>query len=398
MASEDEKLAELKSAHCWALMDHFVTAEGGADLHSPWSMEHGRLKYSPDYGTLVRLLQVPLYYDATTTSRIPARAVDVWVAHELRRAGFDPDAVWPRASAPRVVPMPVLRFLQGLNANQDERALRARLEERLRTKPPTGAGAASASVLGKAYAKQVDVMMTDWSTGPEILISTKRMDRSFSNNAANRVEESYGDAKNLRQRHPLAALGFVYALNYDAFKKRDYATAIRITDLLGKLGREDDAYHSVLLLVVRQQKHTPSDGEPEPEPLSPGVAGAIPEADLATEPIDSASHVPVADEIPLPEAATGGRSKKKPLDPVIKARLQRDPMGVSESELPEVQIMHEKSPEHLGAPRFFETMIRRVLEVTPVEHHSGAREQLRRLVGDTYEELMLAKQEFESWE
>ena len=43
--------------------------------------------------------------------------------------------------------------------------------------------------------------------------STKRVDSSFGNNAANRVEESYGDAKNLRPRHPQAALGFVYSLS-----------------------------------------------------------------------------------------------------------------------------------------------------------------------------------------
>ena len=30
------------------------------------------------------------------------------------------------------------------------------------------------------------------------MVSTKRMDSSFGKNAANRVEESYGDAKNLR--------------------------------------------------------------------------------------------------------------------------------------------------------------------------------------------------------
>jgi hypothetical protein len=39
------------------------------------------------------------------------------------------------------------------------------------------------------------------------LISTKRMDSSFGKNAANRVEESYGVAKNLRlrQRWPRSA-------------------------------------------------------------------------------------------------------------------------------------------------------------------------------------------------
>ena len=80
-----------------------------------------------------------------------------------------------------------------------------------------GETGASANILGKNYVKQVDVVISAWNTGPELMISTKRMDSSFGNNAANRVEESYGDAKNLRSRHPQAALGFVYSLSSTAF-------------------------------------------------------------------------------------------------------------------------------------------------------------------------------------
>jgi hypothetical protein len=58
---------------------------------------------------------------------------------------------------------------------------------------------ASANLLGKNYTKQVDVVVSAWETGPEVLISTKRMDSSFGNNAANRIEEPYGD---LRPRRP----------------------------------------------------------------------------------------------------------------------------------------------------------------------------------------------------
>ncbi|WP_420493439.1 hypothetical protein [Rhizobium leguminosarum] len=46
----------------------------------------------------------------------------------------------------------------------------------------------SASILGKNYLKQVDVIITDWVTGPELLISTKRMDSSYGKNAPNRME------------------------------------------------------------------------------------------------------------------------------------------------------------------------------------------------------------------
>jgi hypothetical protein len=66
---------------------------------------------------------------------------------------------------------------------------------------------------------QVDVIITDWVTGPELLISTKRMDSSYEKNAPNRIEESYGDAKNLRLRHPRAALGFLFGLRSDILEK-----------------------------------------------------------------------------------------------------------------------------------------------------------------------------------
>ena len=52
-----------------------------------------------------------------------------------------------------------------------------------------------------------------------MLVSTKRMDPSYGKNAPNRIEESYGDAKNLRLRHPLAALGFVFGLRSDILEK-----------------------------------------------------------------------------------------------------------------------------------------------------------------------------------
>src|SRR5438045_1337417 len=75
------------------------------------------------------------------------------------------------------------------------------------------------------------------------------MDSSYGKNAPNRVEESYGDAKNLRLRHPLAALGFVFGLRSDILDKEP-ATADWLFDLLIKLGREDDAYHATCLILM----------------------------------------------------------------------------------------------------------------------------------------------------
>ena len=68
-------------------------------------------------------------------------------------------------------------------------------------------------------------------------------------NALNRIEESYGDAKNLRGRHPLAATGFLFVMRSTAFdSERD--TALRLMDLLGKLAKEDDAYDATGIVIV----------------------------------------------------------------------------------------------------------------------------------------------------
>lgn len=79
------------------------------------------------------------------------------------------------------------------------------------------------------------------------------MDASYANNALNRVEESYGDAKNLRFRHPLAALGFVFALISGIYDKNGNLGP-KVKKLLAKLGQEDDAYHAVMLVMPDYSK------------------------------------------------------------------------------------------------------------------------------------------------
>lgn len=184
---------DTKKAQAWRFFDPIVTEAPGRRTN-PW-VEPG--VFAPDYEVLQRLLGVPLLLDAATTSGVPALALDVWVAYELRRAGLDPDRVWPREEPPRVISKDVLDFVEG-QPNKTAKDLRERIAKGGRR----NGGAASGNILGKNYLKQVDVILSHWSTGPEVLISTKRMDSSFGNNAANRVEESYGDAKNLRLRHP----------------------------------------------------------------------------------------------------------------------------------------------------------------------------------------------------
>lgn len=325
----------------WVIFDRIVADAAPSGIHTnPWiRASDAELLYQPDFPTLQRLLGVPLYLGADTRTGVPALALDVWLSYELRRAGFDSDATWPRGTHPRILPTPVANLLKALPLKE-----RAQLNARL-TKNAAVAGvtSASANILGKNYLKQVDVIMTDWQTGPELLISTKRMDSSYGKNAANRVEESYGDAKNLRLRHPLAALGFVFGLRADILAKEP-DTAEWLIDLLGKLGREDDAYHATCLVMIEYD-----------------------------------------DSVALP-----GDSGEDPEDPLVSAGLEPSPeldeelVSVPESDvdralahLPTVTIRHDAMPDELSPARFLALMVARVLDATPVNFHTEARSRRR---------------------
>jgi hypothetical protein len=118
-----------------------------------------------------------------------------------------------------------------------------------------GVAGAEAKVLGKLYEKQIDVGMSRWETGPEILISSKRMDGAYGKNLANRAEESYGDAKNLRLRYPLSAFGFIFALRSDVLTASPRG-ARAVIDRLTKLEREQDAYDATCLLLMQYSDST----------------------------------------------------------------------------------------------------------------------------------------------
>ena len=105
-----------------------------------------------------------------------------------------------------------------------------------------------ARVLGRAYVKQVDVLIAQWSRGPELLVSTKSMVSSFRNNLPNRFEESYGDAKNLRGRYPLVSMGFLFLLRSTVVDET--GTLERVIDMLRKLQVDDDAYDATCLVLA----------------------------------------------------------------------------------------------------------------------------------------------------
>ncbi|WP_288462788.1 hypothetical protein [uncultured Pseudomonas sp.] len=322
-------------ARAWVLFDRIVHLAAPDGTHSnPWvKCLDGQLRFEPDYDTLVQLLGVPLYLKAETQSGVPALALDVWLSYELRRAGFGKDQAWPRPVHPRILPAPVAALL-----NELPRKLGDVVAERLRKAASIrDVTSSSASILGKNYLKQVDVIITDWVTGPELLISTKRMDSSYGKNAPNRIEESYGDAKNLRLRHPLAALGFVFGLRSDILEKEP-RTAAWLFDLLAKLGQEDDAYHATCLVLMDYSDDTkiPDTGEEPHE----GVPEPGPELDTEEDlPVDA------------PESE-------------IDRQLRL---------LPKVAIRTDETPEELDPGRFLSAMVTRVLSATPVNMHEEAR-------------------------
>jgi hypothetical protein len=66
---------------------------------SPWVAS----EYVPDLDLFRRLLSLPISQGDRQETGRPAKALDAWIAHELRRSGFSADAVWPRMRRPRVL-------------------------------------------------------------------------------------------------------------------------------------------------------------------------------------------------------------------------------------------------------------------------------------------------------
>lgn len=323
------------TSEAWIFFDHIVADAALGGVHSnPWIIgPNNQLCFEPDYVTLARLLGVPLHLKAGTQTGVPALALDVWLSYELRRAGFDLDQVWPRPSNPRILPAAAAALIKSLPAT-----LRGQVADRVASRSSIpNVTSSSAAILGKNYLKQVDVIITDWATGPELLVSTKRMDSSYGKNAPNRIEESYGDAKNLRLRHPLAALGFVFGLRSDILQK-EAKTAEWLFDLLVKLGQEDDAYHATCLILMEY-----------------GDDAALPESEL---------DPPAAGILePGPEPEDGGQL----------ASIPDATVGQVVASLPKVTILRDHTPADLAPSRFLAAMVNRVLNATPVNMHEEAR-------------------------
>jgi hypothetical protein len=181
--------------------DYDATLAGAPPLGNPWAPP---ATFTPDDALLASLLTIPVTSGVPITSGRFPKAIDVWVAHELRKAGFDSGAVWPRAVRPRVLPRSLSRVLQIL-----PRADRANVEARVSRITNSGLPT-EAYVLGEFKRKQVDVVMAEWDRGVELAVTTKTMSSSEANNIANRYEEYIGEIRNLRGRFPLASIGLLW--------------------------------------------------------------------------------------------------------------------------------------------------------------------------------------------
>ncbi|MCK0515673.1 hypothetical protein [Williamsia sp. DF01-3] len=217
----------------------------GDEPTDPWAHRRGESPtYTPDYRLLERLLGIPVAEGAASESGKFANGIDAWIAQEFRRAGFERDEVWPRASRPRVLPRDISVLLEKLPAP---------LREQVAARLPSIAAVApvDARVLGQAYPKQVDVVIARWDRGPELLVSTKAQLSSFGKNLPNRFEESYGDASNLRGRYPLASVGYFFVQRATIIRDEPDAFE-RTIDMVRKLRHRGDVngYTATALLLV----------------------------------------------------------------------------------------------------------------------------------------------------
>lgn len=211
----------------------------------------------PDLDLMRELLSIPIRQGDSQESGRPAKALDAWIASELRRAGFPADAVWPRVRRPRVLAEDhgeLERLVDNLgtqltlaeteNGRLQPRALRRAIKD-LADK---SLGTHDAYILGDFYAKQIDVGMSSWQRGPDLLISTKTMFSSYRKNLKNRHEEAVGEVSSLRRRHPMATMGYAFLVRQNIYDESGaYATA---RDILTRLRRAGETFDATMLLIA----------------------------------------------------------------------------------------------------------------------------------------------------
>ena len=237
VAPKDDRLAELYAAV-------------GKLKPNPWQ-RGGTYEY--DAALLRRLIQVQVdngKADNAQTGGV-AMAVDVWVACELRRAGIEGDAVWPRAEQPRVVSQSLIRAVHRFRLAKN--TAQADIQQRTIDSLVELAGTGRSTIVGGQFPKEVDVVMADHDRGLELAVSTKAMTDSYAKNISNRWEEASGDLLNIRRRFPLAAFGFAFIATDPVVNEG--ASFDRMKDMLRKLatvstGIEGSAYDCTCLILT----------------------------------------------------------------------------------------------------------------------------------------------------
>lgn len=114
--------------------------------------------------------------------------------------------------------------------------------------PKAFPGKNEAYILGRFYAKQVDVAVSAWQRVPDVLVSTKTQFSSYAKNKNNRYEEALGEAPNLRDRYPLAAMGFAFLVRNNIYGESGAFELLR--DLLLRLRKPDGPFDATMLLVA----------------------------------------------------------------------------------------------------------------------------------------------------
>ena len=211
------------------VFDGFEESIAAREPESPWvSGPEGDRLYVPDIELLDYLLAIPIGEGRAQASGRLAKAMDAWCAAELRRAGFDPDEVWPRVTRPRVLPRDVADLLAGL-----PRDLRSEMTARVlrnRKVAPT-----EAKILGRVFVKQADVLIAQWSRGAELLISTKSMLSSVCEQPPDPVRGERWRRQERAGPLPLVSLGFLYLLRSTILDESEQANWELAVDMLRKL-------------------------------------------------------------------------------------------------------------------------------------------------------------------
>jgi hypothetical protein len=223
---------------------------GSPATASPWNA--GR--FEPDYDRLGRFVSVCALdkevWESQTTGSIGA-ALDLWTADEFRRAGYEPDVVWPRAEQPRVVPNEVTRALSRLPAGRMRAPDGSWIDMVfVRQQVLNSAGSSSATLLGEFMPKKVDVLIAGWDRGVELMVSTKSMVDSYANNLTNRWEEFVGDLRNIRGRYPLAALGALFLADTRVLGTNQREKVYEMLEVIRIRSESGGAYDATALILA----------------------------------------------------------------------------------------------------------------------------------------------------